>query len=80
VNTSVNPNPGTTTTPAVTYNARYPGQYADKESGLNYNYFRTYSAETGRYTQSDPIGLGGGWNRFGYVEGNPLQLVDLRKF
>jgi RHS repeat-associated protein len=76
VNTSVNPNPGTTTTPAVTYNARYPGQYADKESGLNYNYFRTYNAETGRYTQSDPIGLEGGWNRFGYVNGNPLSLSD----
>jgi RHS repeat-associated protein len=78
VNTSVNPNPGTTTTPAVTYNARYPGQYADKESGLNYNYFRTYNAETGRYTQSDPIGLGGGWNRFGYVGGNALQFTDPR--
>jgi RHS repeat-associated protein len=76
VNTSVNPNPGTTTTPAVTYNARYPGQYADKESGLNYNYFRTYNPETGRYTQADPIGLAGGWNRFGYVEGNPLSLID----
>jgi RHS repeat-associated protein len=76
VNTSVNPNPGTTTTPAVTYNARYPGQYADKESGLNYNYFRTYNAETGRYTQADPIGLEGGWNRFGYVEGNALRETD----
>jgi RHS repeat-associated protein len=43
----------------------------------HYNYFRSYSAERGRYTQADPIGLDGGFNRFGYVEGNPLSLTDL---
>ena len=58
------------------FNLRYPGQYFDSESGLNYNYFRTYNPTTGRYTQNDPIGLDGGWNRFGYVEGNPLSFVD----
>ena len=42
----------------------------------HYNYFRSYSAERGRYTQADPIGLDGGFNRFGYVEGNPLVLKD----
>jgi len=41
-------------------NLRHPGQYADKETGLFYNYFRDYSQAEGRYVQSDPIGLAGG--------------------
>jgi RHS repeat-associated protein len=60
----------------VAFNLRYPGQYFDKESGLHYNGFRTYSAEPGRYTQPDPIGLDGGWNRFAYVDNNPLRFAD----
>jgi RHS repeat-associated protein len=59
---------GSTTVPAVTFNLRYPGQYFDQESNLHYNYHRSYSAAVGRYTQSDPIGLDGGWNRFGYAD------------
>lgn len=70
------PTTGTTTVPEVTFNLRYPGQYYDKESNLHYNYFRSYSAERGRYTQADPIGLDGGFNRFGYVGGNPLSFTD----
>ncbi len=54
---------------------RYPGQYADG-LGLNYNYFRDYESGTGRYLESDPVGLGGGWNTYGYVGGNPLLIVD----
>ncbi|CAN7320845.1 DUF4157 domain-containing protein [Acidovorax sp. LjRoot118] len=75
-NETTNPTTGTTTIPEVTFNLRYPGQYYDKESNLHYNYFRSYSAERGRYTQADPIGLEGGFNRFGYVEGNSLNNFD----
>ena len=71
-----NPTTGATSTPEVTFNLRYPGQYFDKETNLHYNYFRTYAPGTGRYTQADPIGLDGGWNRFAYVEGNPLSYTD----
>jgi RHS repeat-associated protein len=75
-NTNLNQSFGSTTVATVTFNLRYPGQYFDQESNLHYNYHRSYSATTGRYTQSDPIGLDGGWNRYSYVEGNPLSFTD----
>ena len=73
---TTNPNTGATSTPEVTFNLRYPGQYFDKETKLHYNYYRSYDSRTGRYTQGDPIGLDGGWNRFSYVDGSPLIFTD----
>ena len=66
-----------TNTGVFSYNLRFPGQYRDEETKLNYNYFRDYDSSLGRYVQSDPIGLGGGINTFVYVEGTPLLLLDV---
>jgi len=59
-----------------TLDMRFPGQRYDSASGLHYNYFRDYEPGTGRYTQSDPIGLTGGLATYSYVSGNPLIYFD----
>jgi RHS repeat-associated protein len=58
------------------YNLRFPGQQYDAVVGLHYNYFRDYDPAVGRYVESDPIGLKGGLDTYGYVGGDPLSLVD----
>jgi RHS repeat-associated protein len=61
---------------AFTYNLRFPGQYFDAETGLDYNYFRDYDPSIGRYIKSDPIGLAGGLSTFAYSTSNPLVFAD----
>ncbi|WAP55923.1 polymorphic toxin type 17 domain-containing protein [Streptomyces sp. S465] len=62
--------PATTTCPL-----RFPGQYADPETGLYYNYFRHYDPETARYTSADPLGLDPAPNHHRYVD-SPLTSLD----
>ncbi|AKM03221.1 RHS repeat-associated core domain-containing protein [Burkholderia pyrrocinia] len=54
---------------------RFPGQWADDETGLNYNLNRYYDPDSGQYLSVDPIGLAGGIRTHGYVA-NPTQWVD----
>jgi len=63
---------------SFTFNLRFPGQYQDEESGLFYNYFRTYDPSVGRYITSDPVGLRGGLNTYLGVNANPLRFIDPR--
>ncbi len=71
------PNQNPTGVGTFVYNLRFPGQYYQAETGLNYNYFRDYDPQTGRYIESDPIGLAGrSYSTYAYVEGNPISNVD----
>jgi RHS repeat-associated protein len=76
---SVAPNTNPAGLGAFNYNLRSPGQYSLNESGLYYNYFRTYDPQTGRYLESDPIGLAGGnYSTYGYAGANPISRKDPR--
>ncbi|MGH6793857.1 MAG: RHS repeat domain-containing protein [Methylocella sp.] len=63
-------------TGTFTYDLRFPRQFFDQGAKLHYNYFRDYDQRTGRYIESDPIGLAGGINTYGYVDSNPLTRTD----
>jgi RHS repeat-associated protein len=55
---------------------RFPGQYADEETGYSYNYIRDYDPTLGRYLRPDPLGLDAGVNVFTYVADNPVRYID----
>jgi RHS repeat-associated protein len=61
---------------AFVFDLRFPGQMFFSETGLHYNYFRDYDPSTGRYVQSDPIGLKGGINTYAYTYASPTMFTD----
>ncbi|MEU1373178.1 DUF6531 domain-containing protein [Streptomyces triculaminicus] len=54
---------------------RFPGQYADAETGLHYDRSRYYDPETASYTSPDPRGLEVEPRRHGYVV-NSFSTLD----
>ncbi|MCE7080657.1 DUF6531 domain-containing protein [Streptomyces sp. ST2-7A] len=62
--------PGTAPTPL-----RFPGQYADEETGWHYNLHRHYDPTTARYTTPDPLGLAPAPNPHTYPH-NPWTWTD----
>ena len=62
---------------AFTYDLRFPGQIAGVWGSTFQNDFRDFDPATGRYVESDPIGLrGASFSTYAYVNGNPLSYVD----
>ncbi|WP_394831700.1 DUF6531 domain-containing protein [Pendulispora rubella] len=58
---------------------RWAGHYFDAATGLQYCRFRYYSPELGRFIETDPDGIRGGFNLHAYAaESNPLRDVDVR--
>jgi RHS repeat-associated protein len=55
---------------------RLPGQYFDKETNQAQNWVRDYDSATGRYIQSDPLGLQAGLNTYAYVGSSPPRYTD----
>jgi len=74
-NSVPNQDPDGDSNPLV-FDMRFPGQRYDAASGLNQNYFRDYEPGTGKYSQSDPIGLVGGISTYGYANNAPLRIID----
>ncbi|KHF44043.1 RHS repeat-associated core domain-containing protein [Saccharomonospora viridis] len=54
---------------------RFPGQYYDQETGLNYNFHRYYDPSSSYYVSADPLGLVAGPDPHRYVS-NPTEFVD----
>lgn len=58
------------------FDMRFPGQRYDAVTGLFQNGWRDYDPTSGRYIQSDPIGIAGGISTYAYVQNNPYLGID----
>ena len=63
-------------TGSLTYNIGFPGQYYDQLTGRYYNYMLDFDPGTGRYIESDPVGLRAGVNTYTYADDIPTTLSD----
>ncbi len=57
-------------------NLRFPGQYLDRGSGLDYNWNRYYQPKIGRYYQADSYNRLLDFQLYNYVENQPLIAYD----
>ncbi len=55
---------------------RFPGQWAEGETGLLQNWHRDYDPPLGRYIEADPLCLDAGQSLYGYVRQDPLGWID----
>jgi len=55
---------------------RFSTKHLDEEIGLYYYGYRYYDPGTGRWLNRDPIEEAGGLNLYGFVENNPVSLID----
>jgi len=46
------------------------------DAGLLYRRNRFFDPASGRFTQEDPIGIGGGLNQYGFANGDPVNYSD----
>ena len=58
---------------------RLQNQYADRETGLHYNFFRYYEPDAGPFVNQDPIGLLSGENLYQFAPNTQEWIDPLRE-
>ncbi|WP_437813542.1 RHS repeat-associated core domain-containing protein [Sorangium sp. So ce1078] len=56
--------------------SRFPGHWYEPETGLHYNRWRYFDPASATYLSPEPLGLEGGLEAYGYVNGRPLAAID----
>ncbi|WP_437285704.1 RHS repeat-associated core domain-containing protein [Sorangium sp. So ce406] len=57
--------------------SRFLGHWYEPETGLHYNRWRYFDPASATYLSPEPLGLEGGLEAYGYVNGRPLVWMDL---